>query len=288
MGEGQIPRATKAIADGMQQGNWVVIENCHVDEEWLDNLEIICLNLTACDEVNEDFRLWLTSSPSEEFPMIILQTSSKISTERPGGVANNASLLLAEQPWAKTDMCTNDFEGEKLAIWQRCVLSLSLFHTIVRQRVATSPLGWNIPYEIYEADLVVSLVQLNASLVGAESFSFFGHSLLIRDFNYGGRIFDERDRILLEVLLSEIFNEAAIYEDGFKYTEFGNFCLPSVPTDISSGDIFAGLRRIEDVTLLGLTEISIFDQNCDESLEVCHLLKKCAIYLKIIPILFCR
>lgn len=270
MGEGQIGRATKAIADGMLHGNWVVIENCHVNDDWLNDLEIICLDLSICDSVNDDFRLWLTSCPSEEFPMIVLQTSSKINMEQPAGVAENVSLLLSAQPWLNSDWCSNEFDGERQAMWQRCVFSLVLFHTIAKERTAASPIGWNIPYEFYEMDLVMSLRQLNTALASAESLPLDGHSLLIGECNYSSRVTDARDRILLRVLLDEIFHSRAVNEDGFVYSEFGDFSLPSAPTKVNNLENFAKLHDITNLTIIGLTEISVFDQNCNESFEVGH------------------
>lgn len=268
MGEGQIDRATKLINDGMLHGNWVVIENCHVDDEWLNKLEIICLNLSISDDVNEDFRLWLTSCPSEEFPMIILQMASKINMEQPAGVAANVSRLLAIKPWQASEMCTNEFEDKRQSIWQRCIFSLVLFHAIVEERRAFSPIGWNIPYEIYQHDLVISLGQLNMTLANADDLPMAGHTLLIGDCNYGGRFTDERDQWLLKILLDEIFNDNSINADDFVLSEFGNIALPTVPTLVDNPDHFRAMSNLDVTQLLGLSEISVFDQDCDDASEV--------------------
>lgn len=268
MGEGQIDRATKLINDGMLHGNWVVIENCHVDEEWLNKLETICLNLNISEDVHEDFRLWLTSCPSEEFPMIILQMASKINMEQPGGVAANVTRLLANQPWQRSEVCNSEFEGERKMVWQRCIFSMVLFHAIVEERRAFSPIGWNIPYQIYEHDLVISLGQLNVGLASAAALPMAGHTLLIGDCNYGGRFTDERDQRLLKTLLVEIFNEKSINEECYVYREFGNIALPAVPTLIDSPDNFRAMSNLSVTELLGLSEISVFDQDCDDATEV--------------------
>lgn len=269
MGQAQIGRASKLISDGLFQGNWVVIENCHVDDSWLNKLEAICLNISTSDNVNEDFRLWLTSCPSEEFPMIILQMASKINMEQPAGVKENASLLLSSQPWLNVESCSNELTDDSQLLWQRCVFSLVLFHAIVKERTSFSPLGWNIPYEFYEMDLITSLVQLNVSLGASDRIPMEGHTLLIGDCNYGGRVTDERDRHLLATLLDQIFNSSSINEDSYTYSEFGNICVPSVPTKIANPNIFAELDNYAETTLIGLNAISVFDQDYDESFEVC-------------------
>ena len=52
-----------------------MLQNCHLLLNWLRNLETFLGNMT---KPSPDFRLWLTTDPTDKFPLGILQKALKV------------------------------------------------------------------------------------------------------------------------------------------------------------------------------------------------------------------
>lgn len=73
-------------------GHWVFLANCHLSLSWMCELDKLVDELQI-QESHPDFRLWLSSSPHPEFPIAILQTGIKITTEPPRVHAHASTRL---------------------------------------------------------------------------------------------------------------------------------------------------------------------------------------------------
>jgi len=69
LGQGMGEQAKQLIEHGSMRGHWVMLQNCHLLVSWLKVLEALFEQITKPDKA---FRLWLTTSPTDKFPLGIL------------------------------------------------------------------------------------------------------------------------------------------------------------------------------------------------------------------------
>ncbi len=72
LGQGQGEKAAKLIRNAQVNGSWVLLANWHLATSWMHDLERICEELYMDDGVHKDFRLWLTSMPTPNFPVSVI------------------------------------------------------------------------------------------------------------------------------------------------------------------------------------------------------------------------
>ena len=82
LGQGQGPKATALIDRSTSEGDWVLLQNCHLAKSWMPGLEKIVQQLGDRSGTNhENFRLFLTSMPVPYFPTPVLQNGIKMTNE---------------------------------------------------------------------------------------------------------------------------------------------------------------------------------------------------------------
>jgi len=224
LGQGQGPIAEKLIETALAEGGWVILQNVHLAVSWLTTLERIT---DAIDDnvAHKDFRLWMTSYPSKAFPVTILQNGIKLTTEPPKGLKNNMRNLYMMDPVSDKDYF---FENHaKTNILKKLTFTLSFCHALVQERRNYGPLGWNIAYGFNESDYRISARQLRMFLfdVGEDPTPYPALRYLTGECNYGGRVTDTWDRVLMNVVVESVYNPA-IEAENYALTESGEYRIP--------------------------------------------------------------
>jgi dynein heavy chain, axonemal len=92
LGQGMEKEANIYLSTSSNRGHWLMLQNCHLLSAWLkDHLEKF---LETLSRPNKDFRLWLTTQPTDAFPLGILQKALKVVTEPPDGLKLNMRSTL--------------------------------------------------------------------------------------------------------------------------------------------------------------------------------------------------
>uniref|UniRef100_A0A8C4M1C9 Dynein axonemal heavy chain 1 n=1 Tax=Equus asinus TaxID=9793 RepID=A0A8C4M1C9_EQUAS len=158
-------------------------------------------------QVHRDFRLWLTSLPSNKFPVSILQNGSKMTIEPPRGVKAN---LLKSYSSLSDDFLNS---CHKVMEFKSLLLSLCLFHGNALERRKFGPLGFNIPYEFTDGDLRICISQLKMFLDEYDDIPYKVLKYTAGEINYGGRVTDDWDRRCVMNILEDFYSPEVLFPE---------------------------------------------------------------------------
>merc|ERR1711871_955925 len=211
LGQGQGPIAEQLLDVGSKRGHWVLLQNCHLLASWLKSLEKI---LTEMKNPHEDFRLWLTTDPTDKFPMGILQRSLKIVTEPPDGLKLNMRATFSKIDNSALEECPH-------WVFRPVLYVLAFLHAVVLERRKYGKVGWNVSYDFNESDFNISRKLCSLYLEKAfedndEFLPWNSLKYLIGDAMYGGRVSDSMDRRVLVCYLNEYMGDF-LFDDCQKF-----------------------------------------------------------------------
>jgi len=158
---------------------------------------------------HQEFRLWLTSAPSNKFPVSVLQNSVKMTLEPPSGLKQNLLQTYSMFDNRQLNDCAMPVAYKKL------LFAFSLFHALVQDRRKFGPIGWNIPYAFMQEEFDVCRRQLKIFLDEAKD-NVIPYKVLIflgAEVNYGGRVTDDKDVRLITNILKRFINPHILEDD---------------------------------------------------------------------------
>jgi dynein heavy chain len=250
LGQGQGKAAGQMLETGAARGQWVMLLNCHLLASWLRSLEKLIEQTT---KPHVDYRLWMTTDPTDTFPLSILQKCLKVVTEPPNGLKLNMRANLSKITDDAMDHCPH-FAFKPL------VYVLAFFHAVVQERRKYGKVGWNVPYDFNESDFRISMQLVDFYLTKSfeekqEANPWGSLKYLIGDAMYGGRVTCDFDRRVLTTYIGEymgdflfdVFQKFHFYEGkDFDYT------LPSEPSLDGCKQMVESLPLVTSPEIFGL------------------------------------
>jgi dynein heavy chain, axonemal len=249
LGQGQGPIAEDLIKKATKNGDWVFLQNCHLAASWMGRLETIIKEFQSSEsDINQGFRLFLSSMPSKVFPTSVLQDSVKITNEPPKGLRANIARSFAD---ITTDLF--DVHPPQGVKFKKLLFGLSFFNAIIHERKKFGPLGWNIPYDWSNSDLEVSIIMLKNILQESKQIPWDALLYLTGEITFGGRVTDEWDRRTLKSILNRFYS-VQILDDTYKFSPSGLYFAPPDADLAAYRAYIESLPFNEDPSIFGMHE----------------------------------
>lgn len=268
LGQGQDKFANDKLDAGHKEGFWVMLQNVHLMPRYLYELEKK-LNQFALEGSNPNFRLFLTSDPSREIPIGLLEKSIKLTNEPPQGLRDNIKRSFSF--FKKEEIEDKDPKIKTI------IFGLCYFHSVMCERRKFGTKGWNRVYPFSMGDLRDSSIVLQNYMETNQAsgkIPWDDLKYIFGEIMYGGHIVDDWDRRFCASYLDNLMNDTLLDEaEMFPFIEGKNISFKT-PTPMShEGYIKYIETELPPETPLGYgmhpnAEIDFRTKQCENLFEV--------------------
>lgn len=203
-------------------------------------------------DYNSSFRIWMTTEPSDKFPVTLVQNAAKMTSEPPKGIQQN--MLKSYRSFSDADFDS----GNKPIAFRRLLWGLCFFNAVILERRKFGPLGWNKAYEFSASDLSISQKQLKQFLDFYDEIPYQALTYMVAEANYGGRVTDPQDRRLINTILNDFYNNDMIAIENHKLSPSGTYFVPS---DMERSGYMEFI--VDSIPATDLTEVFGLHDNAD-------------------------
>ncbi|KAL7058434.1 hypothetical protein AAHC03_016999 [Spirometra sp. Aus1] len=179
--------------------------------------------------VSDKFRLWITTEEHKKFPVNFLQVSIKFTNQPPEGLRSGLAKTYSDISQDFLDACVS-------IQWKVALYAVAFLHSTVEGRRKFSPIGWSVPYEFNQADFDASIEFIRSHIDEIEfakkntktsGIDWKCVRYMLSEIQYGGRITDSEDIIIMITLVKRMFLEK-MFQSDFQLAP--NYVIPRLST----------------------------------------------------------
>jgi len=246
LGRGQEQNAENSITNGVSNNIWIILQNCHLAKSFMNRIEKI-IEAIPFDELSS-FRLFLTALPTKDIPISIIQNSIKMTNEPPKGMKQSILRNYADIDEKFFESC------KKPVVFKRLLYGFCFFHALIIERKKFGALGWNSAnYQFSASDFSISRFQLKNFLDDYPDVQWEALNYMIAQANYGGRVTDPNDRILIKVIFKDICDKA-IENNNYKFSGVKDYGLPPDAKYEDHLEFINNLSTADPTSIFGMHE----------------------------------
>ncbi|KAK9814943.1 hypothetical protein WJX73_002724 [Symbiochloris irregularis] len=200
IGKNQGPAAELAIAQAVQQGQWVHLTNVDLAPEWLQQLPSMLQRVLSDQKAQAGFQLWLSASNTDALPAALVESCLVVAVEALQGTKAIMESLLAEAKVSKEPLPTRH-----ALVYPRVCFALAFLHStlvIQHQRGALRTVVRASDFMALDA-----MVRLCLEAARGSSVPWLQLQMLASEVVYGSRLSSTAEARQLEVAVQKLLHE---------------------------------------------------------------------------------